>query len=100
MAKQIEGVYENVLRCARQEFLEKGFALASLRDIAKAAGTSTGSIYTRFTDKAGLFRALVEPAAGELQRRLLKMIVVNMAVAARPDEITRFEITLLRDHMR
>ena len=57
MAKQIEGVYENVLRCARQEFLEKGFALASLRDIAKAAGTSTGSIYTRFTDKAGLFRA-------------------------------------------
>ena len=47
MAKQIEGVYENVLRCARQEFLEKGFALASLRDIAKAAGTSTGSIYTR-----------------------------------------------------
>ena len=39
MAKQIEGVYENVLRCARQEFLEKGFALASLRDIApKAAG--------------------------------------------------------------
>ena len=56
MAKQIEGVYENVLRCARQEFLEKGFALASLRDIAKAAGTSTGSIYTRFTDKAGLFR--------------------------------------------
>ncbi len=35
MAKQIEGVYENVLRCARREFLEKGFALASLRDIAK-----------------------------------------------------------------
>ena len=24
MAKQIEGVYENVLRCARREFLEKG----------------------------------------------------------------------------
>ena len=47
MAKLIEGVYENVLRCARQEFLEKGFALASLRDIAKAAGTSTGSICCR-----------------------------------------------------
>lgn len=73
MAKQIEGVYENVLRCARREFLEKGFALASLRDIAKAAGTSTGSIYTRFTDKAGLFRALVEPAVGELKRRFLEI---------------------------
>ena len=73
MAKQIEGVYENVLRCARQEFLEKGFALASLRDIAKAAGTSTGSIYTRFTDKAGLFRALVEPAAGVVMRGFLEI---------------------------
>ena len=69
MAKQIEGVYENVLRCARQEFLGKGFALASLRDIAKAAGTSTGSIYTRFTDKAGIFPALGGPPAGELKRR-------------------------------
>ena len=35
--------------------------------------TSTGSIYTRFTDKAGLFRALVEPAAGELKRRFLEI---------------------------
>ena len=30
-------------------------------------------IYTRFTDKAGLFRALVEPAAGELKRRFLEI---------------------------
>ena len=75
MAKQIEGVYENVLRCARQEFLEKGFALASLRDIAKAAGTSTGSIYTRFTDKAGVYRALAGPAAGEMRWRMLRMPV-------------------------
>ena len=44
MAKQIEGGYENVRRCARLEFLERGFALAYLRDIAKAAGTSTGPI--------------------------------------------------------
>ena len=35
MAKQIEGVYENVLRCAKKEFLAKGFKDASLRTIAK-----------------------------------------------------------------
>ncbi len=46
----------------------KGFALASCGH-RQGGGTSTGSIYTRFTDKAGLFRALVEPAAGELKRR-------------------------------
>ena len=55
MAKQIEGVYEAVLACARQEFLEKGYKDASLRTIAQEAGTSTGSIYTRFKDNTGNF---------------------------------------------
>ena len=67
MAKQIEGVYEAVLACAKKEFLEKGYKDASLRVIAQAAGTSTGSIYTRFKDKAGLFDAIVGPAADQLK---------------------------------
>lgn len=67
MAKQIEGVYEKVLECAKLEFLEKGFQDASLRTIAQNAGTSTGSIYTRFGDKNGLFEALVLPAVNGLK---------------------------------
>lgn len=62
MAKRIEGVYESVLACAKDEFLANGFAQASLRRIAQNAGTSTGSIYTRFGDKHGLFDALVTEA--------------------------------------
>lgn len=61
MAKQIEGVYERILKCAAQEFLEKGYRDASLRVIASNAQTTTGSIYTRFGDKEGLFEAIVEP---------------------------------------
>ena len=38
MAKQIEGVYEAVLACAKKEFLEKGYTDASLRTIAQEAG--------------------------------------------------------------
>ena len=67
MAKQIEGVLEEVLECAKREFLEKGYTDASLRNIAAAAHTSTGSIYTRFKDKEGLFRAIVEPVAEEMK---------------------------------
>ena len=67
MAKPIEGVYEAVLACAKKELLEKGYKDASLRVIAQAAGTSTGSIYTRFKDKAGLFDAIVGPAADQLK---------------------------------
>ena len=61
MAKQIEGVYGAVLESAKAEFLEKGYQDASLRTIGQKAGTSTGSIYTRFGDKAGLFDAIVQP---------------------------------------
>lgn len=73
MAKQIEGVYEAVLECAKKEFLEKGYKDASLRTIAQEAGTSTGSIYTRFGDKEGLFRAIVEPVAEEMKRMFLEI---------------------------
>ena len=73
MAKQIEGVYEAVLECAKREFLEKGYQDASLRNIAQEAKTSTGSIYTRFGDKEGLFRAIVEPAADELKKMFLEI---------------------------
>lgn len=81
MAKQIEGVYEKVLECAKQEFLEKGFKDASLRTIAQNAGTSTGSIYTRFTDKHGLFEALVSSSAAGLKELYLG---VQMEFSERP----------------
>lgn len=73
MAKQIEGVYERVMECAKQEFLEKGYKDASLRTIAASAETTTGSIYTRFGDKEGLFRAIVEPVADEMKRMFLEI---------------------------
>lgn len=63
MAKQIEGVYENIIACATKEFLNKGYADASLRTIAAEAHTTTGSIYTRFGDKEGLFEAIPDNMA-------------------------------------
>lgn len=73
MANQIQGVYEKILECAQKEFLEKGFKDASLRTIATNAETSTGSIYTRFQDKEGLFRAIVNPAAEGLKNKFLEV---------------------------
>ncbi len=61
MAKQKEGVYEKILHYAKQEFLAHGYKDASLRTIAELSHTSTSSIYTRFGDKLGLFRAIVSP---------------------------------------
>ena len=73
MTKPIEGVSEKILACAKQEFLEKGYSEASLRTIAAQADTTTGSIYSRFQDKEGLFDALVKPAADGLIRIFLQI---------------------------
>ncbi len=66
MASRIEEFDAPILEHAKKEFLEKGFADASLRTIAKNAGVSTSTIYTRYVDKEDLFRFLVEPATETL----------------------------------
>lgn len=73
MTKQIEGVLERILACAKAEFLDKGYTDASLRAIAAAADTSTNSIYVRFGDKEGLFSAIVEPVLTEMTERFVRM---------------------------
>ena len=65
MSKAVEGVTEKIEECAKKEFKSKGYVEASLRTIAMEAGTTTGSIYSRYGGKEGLFSALVEPAARE-----------------------------------
>ena len=70
MASRIEEFDEKILACAKAEFLEKGYTDASIRTIAQNAGVSTSTIYTRYSDKEGLFRFLVEPAANGMKELL------------------------------
>ena len=70
MASRIEEFDERILGCAKEEFLEKGYADASIRTIAQNAGVSTSTIYTRYSDKEGLFRFLVEPVSDGLKELL------------------------------
>lgn len=63
MRTEASGVTEALIQNAENEFLKYGFKDASLRRIASASGVSTNSIYSRFGDKAGLFREIVKEAA-------------------------------------
>lgn len=73
MIRSTEGVSEKILACARAEFLEKGYSEASLRTIAAMADTTTGSIYSRFGGKEGLFSAIVQPVAEEFTDRFMRI---------------------------
>lgn len=56
---------QKVLEAARGLFAERGYEPATIRDIAKGAGMSTGAVFANFQDKAELFEAvLTEDMAG------------------------------------
>ena len=74
MRTETAGVTETLIESAKKEFLEHGFQNANLRRISSESGVSTGSIYTRFGDKAGLFSAVVKPAADGLMELYLESI--------------------------
>lgn len=62
MTRDKAGHHEQIMAAARQEFLTWGFAEASMRRIAAAAGMSAAGLYKHFPSKEEMFAALVEPA--------------------------------------
>lgn len=63
MAKEELSTLNNILDAGKAEFLEKDFNSASLRNIVKTAGVTTGAFYGYFSGKEALFAALVEEHA-------------------------------------
>lgn len=58
-----ENTLQKIHEIATAEFLEKGFRGASLREIVKKAGVTTGAFYGYYKSKEELFSALVKPHA-------------------------------------
>ena len=63
---------ENIQKAALAEFSEKGFLGASLRQIVKNAGVTTGAFYGYFSSKEALFASIVEPHAAALMGRFME----------------------------
>jgi AcrR family transcriptional regulator len=57
LAKQQTRV--KVVAAARKLFSEHGYEGATIRDIAAAAGMSTGAVFANFSDKSDLFREIM-----------------------------------------
>ena len=61
-----------IQQAAVHEFLEKGFRGASLRQIVKNAGVTTGAFYGYFSSKEALFASIVEPHAADNMCRFME----------------------------
>lgn len=65
-----EDVRDRILASALDEFSEKGFLGASIRNIASNAGIATGNLYRYFENKEDLFNYIIDP----LYNRILDYI--------------------------
>lgn len=54
------GRRESILAAARTEFAGRGYAGTRMEDVAARVGISKAALYLQFTDKAALFRELVD----------------------------------------
>lgn len=61
MSTKAEDTEKNILNTARKHFLKDGFSGASLRNIVKDAGLTTGAFYKYYSTKEALFDALTDP---------------------------------------
>ncbi|MBS0015131.1 MAG: TetR/AcrR family transcriptional regulator [Arthrospira sp. SH-MAG29] len=75
---------EQILRGAMPEFLTHGYASTSMDRVAKAAGVSKQTLYSHFSDKDGLFTALVKRIASEKLR-----IVWSPPLSGKPELVLR-----------
>ena len=75
-AEQVNRNRALVLDAARQVFLERGYAGATLEAIAETAGFSKGVMYSQFASKADLMLALIDA-------RIEERAAENVRIAAR-----------------
>ena len=83
MEEKSTATLEKIQEAAMSEFLDKGFQGASLRQIVKNAGVTTGAFYGYFSSKEALFNALVEPHAAALMGKFME---AQITFAELPEE--------------
>ena len=74
MEKVENTTLDRILKEAKIEFMEKGYQKASLREIVKKAGLTTGAFYGYYKNKEQLFDALVGEVYQEVLDRYQKTL--------------------------
>lgn len=93
---------DKVLKSARLEFETKGYAAATIRNIAKGAKMSTGAVFANYTDKEALYVAAYghKPITPELGRAaMIALRALGILSTGEPDYVDELDaVDVLRRH--
>ncbi len=84
--------HEKIVKAAMKEFLEKGFANASMKSVADAVGMTSAALYRHFDSKQDMFASLVQPAVDELNAWKERHIAVSYEALNGGREIMMWDI--------
>jgi TetR/AcrR family transcriptional repressor of mexJK operon len=79
-ARQAAAHLEKILSAAAQIFLQEGFDRVSVASIARLAGASTETLYSRFSTKEELFRAVISRKTEILLQKFSRLLVQNQPI--------------------
>jgi AcrR family transcriptional regulator len=87
-----------LVEAAEQVFAERGFAGATVADIARRAGYSAGNLYNVFDGKEALFRAVVASRTNLLLERLEEAVGAQSQLTAKIEAFTWALIRFAQEH--
>ena len=93
MARPRTDISPRLVKAARARFLVDGVDGASLREIAKDAGTNIGMLYYYFATKDALFLAVVEEVYGPLSAAIAEAMAGDAPLA---EKVERFYLRMAR----
>ncbi len=82
MAVADSSIDPKLLESAKKEFLERGFELASLKDICDRAQVTTGALYNRYKGKEELFAKVVEETVLSIEEARSKRSSIDLKAAS------------------
>ena len=85
MAVADSSIDPKLLESAKKEFLERGFELASLKDICDRAQVTTGALYNRYKGKEELFAKVVEETVLNIEEARSKRSSIDLEAASDED---------------
>ncbi len=89
---------EKILATARQVFAEKGFASATVDEIADAAGVAKGTVYYSFASKSALYAGVISDGVAWLKAETAKHAEEGGPFLVRTTEIVRTLTDLFLDY--
>jgi AcrR family transcriptional regulator len=93
-----EATKERLLRTAERVFTEKGYDLARVDEIAEAAQVNKRMLYVYFTDKEGLYMAILESGFSRMLECMQAVAAQQMDPRSHTEQLIRTYFQYLADN--